>query len=202
MVREVKLVRPIGAALVAAFIITSAGACRKQVPVAPLAPAPRAQEAASPAAPPEPVRAQAAPAKTAPEATPASSSPAPRRRGSLNERLAGELADVLFAYDQSMLGPESQRMLHSNASALQSILADFPSVQILLEGHCDERGSAEYNLGLGDRRGTTVKTYLTQLGLPDERFRVLSLGKERPQCSDSTEECRSRNRRVRFAAAE
>ena len=65
----------------------------------------------------------------------------------------------------------------------------------MVEGHCDERGSAEYNLGLGDRRATSAKDFLVQLGVPADKLKTISYGKERPVCTESNEECWQRNRR-------
>ena len=73
---------------------------------------------------------------------------------------------------------------------------------MVLEGHCDERGSAEYNLGLGDRRATAVKEFLVGLGVAESRLRVISYGKDRPQCTDADEACYQRNRRVHLSAAQ
>jgi peptidoglycan-associated lipoprotein len=73
---------------------------------------------------------------------------------------------------------------------------------IVIEGHCDERGSAEYNLGLGDRRSTNAKEFLVQLGIPADRVKLVSYGKERPQCTESQEECWQKNRRVHFASGQ
>ncbi len=71
-----------------------------------------------------------------------------------------------------------------------------------IEGHCDERGSAEYNLGLGDRRANSAKEFLMQQGVPANRLNLVSYGKERPQCTESEESCWQRNRRVHFTAAQ
>ncbi len=65
----------------------------------------------------------------------------------------------------------------------------FPSLTIVVEGHCDDRGSAEYNLGLGDRRASAAKEFLIQLGVPADRLQTISYGKERPQCTDQNESC-------------
>jgi peptidoglycan-associated lipoprotein len=85
---------------------------------------------------------------------------------------------------------------------LKEILSDFPTHTVILEGHCDERGSAEYNLGLGDRRGSATKAFLGELGIPLDRLLVVSYGKERPQCTESSEQCWQNNRRVHFTAGE
>ncbi len=79
---------------------------------------------------------------------------------------------------------------------------DFPSAVINVEGHCDERGSAEYNLGLGDRRSTSAKDFLVQLGVPAAKLRDISYGKERPQCTEADEACYQKNRRVHLSAGQ
>ncbi|HLK50133.1 MAG TPA: OmpA family protein [Bryobacteraceae bacterium] len=119
----------------------------------------------------------------------------------ITERLANEVRDVYFDFDHSDLRPDARAALTGNAAALKSILADFPSTTVVLEGHCDERGSAEYNIALGDRRGAAVKAFLSDLGLT-ERLLVISYGKERPQCTEANEECWQKNRRVHFSPGE
>jgi len=70
---------------------------------------------------------------------------------------------------------------------------------VIVEGHCDERGSAEYNLALGDRRATAAKDFLVQLGVPADRLKTISYGKERPQCTEENEQCWQRNRRAHLS---
>jgi peptidoglycan-associated lipoprotein len=74
-------------------------------------------------------------------------------------------------------------------------LKRWTSTRIVVEGHCDERGTAEYNLGLGERRAAAVKDYLVSLGISADRIAVVSKGKEAPQCTDSNETCWQQNRR-------
>ena len=74
----------------------------------------------------------------------------------------------------------------------KAILQNFPMASIVVEGHCDERGSAEYNLGLVDRRAQAARDYLIQLGVPANGMSVISYGKERPRCTESNESCWSR----------
>jgi peptidoglycan-associated lipoprotein len=125
--------------------------------------------------------------------------PAPRR--SLSDRVEAELGDVYFDYDRSGLGEGARAALATDAEALRSIFVEFPDAVIVLEGHCDERGSAEYNIALGDRRAASARAYLEAIGISSTRLRSISYGKERPQCVDSTEACWNKNRRVHFAAA-
>ena len=120
----------------------------------------------------------------------------------ISERLQNEMRDVYFDFDRSKIRPDARSELAQNATALKSILSDFPTTTVILEGHCDERGSAEYNLGLGDRRGAAVKSLLGELGVETKRLLVISYGKERPQCTESNEACWQKNRRVHFAPGE
>jgi peptidoglycan-associated lipoprotein len=123
-------------------------------------------------------------------------------KATLDTRLGSDVQDVYFEYDKSDIGGEARDVLTRDASAIKSILADFPNATIVVEGHCDERGSAEYNLGLGDRRASSAKDFLVQLGIPADRLRTISYGKERPQCTESSESCWQRNRRAHFAAGQ
>ena len=81
-------------------------------------------------------------------------------------------------------------------------LLNWPTATIYVEGHCDERGSAEYNLGLGDRRATATREFLAQQGVPQDRLKTISFGKERPVCTEATEGCFQRNRRAHFASGQ
>ena len=85
---------------------------------------------------------------------------------SFGSRVESEITDAFFDYDSSDLREDARNALTQDANALKAILRDFSSATVVIEGHCDERGSAEYNLGLGDRRATTAKEFLTQLGVP------------------------------------
>jgi len=125
--------------------------------------------------------------------------PEPVPSKSLEDRIATELSDVYFDYDKSDIRADAIAALTISGGALQAILTDFPRAVIMLEGHCDERGSAEYNLGLGDRRAASARAYLEALGVPADRLKTVSYGKEQPQCTDATEECWQKNRRVHFA---
>src|SRR5262245_4339299 len=95
--------------------------------------------------------------------------PPPPRTVTLDERLSGEVQDAYFDYDKTDIRPDARDTLNRNAGALKAILSDFPNASIVIEGHCDERGSAEYNLGLGDRRASAAKEFLQQLGVPADR---------------------------------
>jgi len=121
---------------------------------------------------------------------------------SLPDRLSREVKDAYFDYDKSDIRDDARAALTQDADALKRILSEFPSATITVEGHCDERGSAEYNLGLGDRRATSAKDFLVQLGVPADKLKTISYGKERPVCTESNEDCWQRNRRAHFSAAQ
>jgi peptidoglycan-associated lipoprotein len=118
---------------------------------------------------------------------------------SFEQRVTTDVQDVYFDYDKSDVRSDARETLNRDVSALRGILADFPNSSIVLEGHCDERGSAEYNLGLGDRRASSVKEFLVQLGIPEARLKTISYGKERPVCNEADESCYQKNRRVHFS---
>jgi len=125
--------------------------------------------------------------------------PPPAVTVTLEQRVNSDVQDAFFDYDKSDIRADARENLTRDANALKSILNDFPNASIVVEGHCDERGSAEYNLGLGDRRATAAKDFLVQLGVPGDRLKTISYGKERPQCSESNESCWQRNRRAHFS---
>ncbi len=128
--------------------------------------------------------------------------PAPAPKKSLGELLSSEVQDVYFDYDKSDVREDARATLTRNADALKRIFADISDAVVVVEGHADERGSAEYNLGLGDRRATSAKEFLVQLGISTDKLKTISYGKERPQCTDSNEECWQKNRRVHFSEAQ
>jgi peptidoglycan-associated lipoprotein len=120
----------------------------------------------------------------------------------IGERLSSEVQDAFFDFDRSNLRQDAQTALTKDADALKAIMSDFPNTTVVIEGHCDERGSAEYNLGLGDRRASAAKDFLSQLGVSGDRLITISYGKERPQCTESNETCWQENRRVHFVPGE
>ena len=98
---------------------------------------------------------------------------------------------VFFQYDRTELTPEARSTLDRQASWLKQ----YGQVTVTIEGHCDERGTREYNIGLGNRRATAVKNYLTALGIPQNRIAIISYGKERPTVVGSDEQSLAQNRR-------
>jgi peptidoglycan-associated lipoprotein len=107
------------------------------------------------------------------------------------------LADVRFEYDRATLSDEARATLEKHALWLQGRR----NAKVTVEGHCDERGTVEYNLALGEQRARAVHDYLVQLGVAAERMRTVSYGKERPLDPSNTAEAMARNRRAHFAVA-
>jgi peptidoglycan-associated lipoprotein len=101
---------------------------------------------------------------------------------------------VYFDYDQSTIRDDARGALQKNAEWMKR----WSGTQVTVEGHCDSRGSAEYNLALGTRRAESVKDYLVGLGIPAARLTVVSKGEEQPFCPEETESCWGQNRRGHF----
>jgi len=104
------------------------------------------------------------------------------------------LKDVYFGYDRADLQPDARATLKANAAWLKAN----PSVRAQIEGHCDERGTQEYNLALGAKRAQAAKDYLVTLGISADRLSVISYGEEVPVCKETNEGCWQKNRRARF----
>ena len=129
--------------------------------------------------------------------------PPPSRTATINgtDMLTREAQDAYFDYDKSELRDDARQAMTHDAELLKRIFAADPSFTVAIEGHCDERGSAEYNLGLGDRRASAAKEFLVQLGVPADRLTTISYGKDRPVCTDENEACYQRNRRAHLSPA-
>ena len=178
-------------ALIVALIVT-VSACSKKVPPPP-APAPPPPPAV-PAAPPPP-----------PPPPPPAPAPAPTARALTEEEIFSRksvdqlnserpLTDAFFDYDKSDLRDDGRGSLQKDADYLKK----WSAIAVSIEGHCDSRGSSEYNLALGNRRATAVKDYLVSLGVAANRMTVVSKGKEQPFCSEDGESCWQQNRRGHF----
>jgi peptidoglycan-associated lipoprotein len=170
--------------VIVAVVALSAGACHKKVPpvARPIPP------------PPPPV--------TSPEAP--VSPPAPivedkMMAASLDEiNKNSPLRPVFFEYDSSEISGEAQKILEGNAEVMKK----YRSWVVTIEGHCDERGTAEYNLALGERRAVSARTYLVSLGIPAERVRIISYGKEFPFDAGHNDAAWARNRRDHFVVTQ
>jgi len=105
-----------------------------------------------------------------------------------------ELRTILFDYDKYNIRADQEARLIDNAEQLRK----FSDVSVILEGHCDERGTNEYNMALGAKRANAIKTFLSGYGIAATRLSTKSYGEERPVCTESNESCWQRNRRVEF----
>ena len=181
----------------------SVAACHKAVPVAAkTAPAPVPVAAAAPAPKPKPAPpAQVARATTSqPTANRRSATMTPQERVTLEERLA-HMEDALFDYDKYTIRTDATTALRDDVNVIREILANYPQQKLIIEGHADERGSEEYNVALGDKRADAAQEFLANMGIPLNQLKVISYGKDRPVCTDSTEACWQKNRRVHITAA-
>ena len=177
-----------------------AGCPKRPATMAASAPAPGV--ATPPPAPPAPVPPPAAPESTppAPAPPPAASAPmpqvatpAPPVLPRVSEFAANaNLKDVYFDFDKYDIRPDAAKILDANATWLKANARNL----LLIEGHCDERGTAEYNLALGERRAKSTMNYLVGQGVAASRITVISYGKERPVCTEKTEACWAMNRRA------
>jgi len=111
------------------------------------------------------------------------------------ELFARSVKDIYFDYDSYQLTSANQSTLQADAAFLKS----HPNMRFTVEGHCDERGSTEYNLALGENRASAVKQALVNLGIPDGSVKTISYGKEKPVCTEQNEACWQQNRRGHFA---
>ena len=173
----------VGAMLVAAVLTPS---CKKPPETTPTMPPPEA-----PAAP--------APAPEAPKTTtetfptePVTKTPEDTSADAINK--SGVLKTVYFGYDSTDLSEEARQVIVGNANWMKS----HPNWKIRIEGHCDERGTVEYNLSLGERRAGAVRDYLSSLGIDASRVRIVSYGKERPADPGHGESAWGKNRRGEF----
>jgi peptidoglycan-associated lipoprotein len=174
-------------ALCLVFGLAGTVGCKKKPPVEPTkpeAPAPVTQ----PAPPPPP-----APAPTPPPA-PAPPPPAPAPKRPSVETLNAELRPIYFDFDKSAIRPDAVATLESNAALMKK----YPEFKVVVEGHCDERGTTEYNLALGDRRATTALGEITQRGIERARLTTVSFGEEKPADPGHDEAAWAKNRRAEF----
>ena len=182
--------RILGVMTVAVLLAATAACARRQPPVArpALPPPPVAATPPAPPAPPQPVR---EPALVPPE--PLSEDPvASRSLDDLNR--TSPLQPVFFEYDSFEVTAAGQTVLQSDAGLLKK----YPTWMVTIEGHCDERGTAEYNLALGERRAVAARMYLISLGIDANRLRTVSYGSEFPFDPGHEEGAWSKNRRAHF----
>jgi peptidoglycan-associated lipoprotein len=119
------------------------------------------------------------------------------KTSSIDELFLQEVADAYFDYDSAELRPDARQAIQKDAAFFKQ----YPTMRVTIEGHCDERGSTEYNLALGQRRANAVMQYLVSLGIPESRLNATSWGKEKPFCMEATEACYAKNRCGHFVQA-
>jgi peptidoglycan-associated lipoprotein len=194
-------------AVVAASLLLAACAKRPDVSLASKAPAPPppavttpAPPPPAPAPPPAPI-VPAPPAVTAPAPTPPPpvvAPPEPPRRAPRDFKANDNIRTIHFGFDASVIRPGDAKILDANAAWLKQNA----NYVVLIEGDCDERGTDQYNLFLGERRAVAAMNYLKEQGIAADRMSVISYGEERPICTEKTEACWARNRRVDFKVAD
>jgi peptidoglycan-associated lipoprotein len=167
-------------------------ACGKKKPALPPAPPPPAQPTATTPAPPPPPR-PAPPPESSPAKPPTEDEVFARK--SLADLNADKpLGDVFFELDSAQLGDAAKPLLQKDADWMKR----WTSTKVMVEGHADSRGTAEYNLALGERRAAAVRDYLVSLGIANDRVQIVSKGKEAPFCTEENEACWQQNRRGHF----
>jgi peptidoglycan-associated lipoprotein len=174
-----------------------AGCPKRPAMTAATAPPPVPPAAVAPPTPPAPAPAPVAPAPVAPPTAapaPAPAPPAPPKEYRSN----AALKQIFFAFDKADLRPDDTQTLAASAAYLKAN----PNQLVLIEGHCDERGTAEYNLALGERRAKAAMNYLVANGVEASRITTISYGKERPGCTEKNEACWSKNRNDTFLTKE
>jgi len=185
---------------VAAAVILFGAACKKKTPAPAPPPAPAAAPAPAPAAPaPAPAAPKPAPAASAPAAAPAPRYPDAATRARIDE-LIGRIQDAYFDYDRHTLRDDAVKTLTADARELATIMNQYPDYKLKVEGYCDERGSSEYNLALGEARAKAAKDYLVSVGVSAGQLSTVSFGKEQQSCAEHDEACWSKNRRVHIVA--
>jgi peptidoglycan-associated lipoprotein len=188
------LVQRTAPAAVAVALIVLVGACARR-PVVPIASAPAPVTRAAEAPAPAPL----APAPVAAAPTPAPAPVVTAARAPVRDFTANDnVKTIYFDFDRSDIRPGEAKTLESNAAWLKVN----PGYLLLIEGHCDERGTNEYNLALGDRRAKATMNYLAAQGVKADRISVISYGEERPACTAHDEGCWSKNRRAQFLVKE
>jgi peptidoglycan-associated lipoprotein len=181
---------------VAAIGLLSVGCAKKKVAAAPPPPPAPAAPAAPAPAPAPPERAAATPA---PAPAPAPHYPNAVTRARIDELLA-RIEDAYYDYNKSNLRPDAVKALQADSTELRDILKDYPDYKLTIQGNCDERGSEEYNMALGEKRADSAKAYLVGIGIPADQLHTISFGKDKPVCEDHNEACWQKNRHVHIVA--
>ena len=135
------------------------------------------------------------PARNDTATTPRSNMPDEATKARIQD-LLNRIQDAYFDYDKHTIRADAQAALQKDAQTLGEILRQYPDYKLTVEGYCDERGSEEYNLALGDARAKQAKDYLATIGVPGNQLRTISFGKDRPVCTEHDEACWQKNRRA------
>ena len=184
---------------VAVAAMIGAGCAKKKVAAqAATPPAPPSTAVQQPAPAPQEARVTPTPAPT-PAAPQVSRMPNAQTRARI-DTLLSRIEDAYFDYDKHTLRPDAIKALEADSTELRDILKDYPDYKLTVEGHCDERGSAEYNMALGQERADAAKGYLVQVGIPSGQLSTVSYGKEKPMCDEHDEVCWQKNRRIHIVA--
>ncbi len=183
---------------VAALGLFTAACAKKHVAAAPPPPPPPAAAAPARPAPEPPPARRARPVQQAAKSAP-SNYPNAATRARIDE-LIGRIQDAYFDYDAHTLRSDAITTLAADSKELAEILRQYPNYKLKIEGYCDERGSAEYNMALGDQRAKAAKDYLVNAGVSASQLDTVSFGKENPVCTDHEESCWQKNRRVHIVA--
>jgi peptidoglycan-associated lipoprotein len=187
------------AALAVTVLCGAFSACKKNVASAP--PPPPYKGSAEAPAPARSVTPQSPARNTVADTNQRSRMPDAATRASIQE-LLNRIQDAYFDYDKHTLRPDAEAALKRDAQTLSDIIRQYPDFKLTVEGHCDARGSEEYNLALGDARAKQAKEYLATLGLPEGQLQLISYGKDRPVCNDQDEACWQKNRRAHVTQAQ
>jgi len=116
--------------------------------------------------------------------------------------LLNRIQDAYFDYDKHTIRPDAQSALRTDAQTLGDIIRQYPQFKLKVEGYCDERGSEEYNIALGDARAKQAKEFLASMGVPGDQLDVISFGKDKPVCTEHDEDCWQKNRRAHITQAQ
>jgi len=182
--------------LLVTLFIAGGLACRKPVPAA----QPEQPQAVAVPEQPKPadqalINDAAEQKRKAEEATEAARKAAAMREAEYRKAADAALKDVHFTFDKSAVMENDKPVL----VAIAAFMKDYPQATVTIDGNCDERGTGEYNLALGERRAAATMDYLGNLGVAASRLTAMSYGKEKPVCTESGESCWLRNRRAHFA---
>jgi peptidoglycan-associated lipoprotein len=179
--------------------LLAAGCSKKAVTKAPPPPTPAAAPATARNTPPAQSARQVA-RQTPSAVTPAAQRVPDAKTQARIEELLARIQDAYFDYNKHELRPDALNTLASDSRELRDIISRYPSYRLTIEGYCDERGSSEYNLALGDARAKAAKDYLVGVGISQDQLKVVSYGKEKQVCDEHNESCWQKNRRIHILA--